>query len=763
MEFCIKYLMMKHFTRLGILVALFCTQVSFAQKAYDFNGTNQYVTFGVADSLGAARFTLECWFYKKGTGKSTTSGSGGITTIIPLISKGRGEADGTTTDMNYIFGINSTTNVLCADFEEGAGMPSVGLNHPVSGTTTILNNQWYHAAVTFDGAKWRIYLNGVLEKTDSIGVLPRSNSIQHAGLATAMTSTGTPDGYFQGILDEVRIWNYARSEKELRDSINTQVPTATGLIGRWGMDDVSGTVLTGKGKFNINGTIVNGATASSTGSPFDATFPAPNLPPNQPTVFTPKDSTVNYSDSMLSVIVSDPELNKMKVTFLGRKHEPMMDSGKFTIIPIPDVQFYTAHMNGGTNETFKAQTKWITDSIATKNIVYTVQLGDCVQNGDNGGDNIEWKRADTSFKIIENPATTMLKYGLPYGICVGNHDQSPGGDASGATLFYNSFFGSGRFAGRDYYGGHYGVNNDNHFQLFSARGMDFIALSFEYDPLANASVLNWADSLLKAYPKRRAIVSSHWIINSDGSFGAQGAAIYNKLKENANLGLMLCGHINPGGEARRSDTYKGNTVHTLLSDFQDRANGGSGWLRIMEFFPSTNTIEVKTYSPTLNKYETDANSEFTLSYPMTKAFDTIGIIFNAPSASAPSVIWNGLEDSARYDWYVVINDGVNPIKTSVKTFTYLKNPPTTGMKDPLNLTNSLELFPNPNDGKMITLHYPEKVNVTVRITDMSGRVVYNDTLELNGNTVLPVMVERGTYIISVNAKGQLMNKKLVVQ
>ena len=148
---------------------------------------------------------------------------------------------------------------------------------------------------------------------------------------------------------------------------------------------------------------------------------------------------------------------------------------------------------------------------------------------------------------------------------------------------------------------------------------------------------------------------------------------------------------------------------------------------------------------------------------MTKLFDTIGVIFNAPSASAPSVIWNGLEDSARYDWYVVINDGVNTIKTGIKTFTYLKNPPTTGLKDPLSLTNSFELFPNPNDGKMITLNYPEKVNATVRITDMSGRVVYNDTLELNGKTVLPVMVEKGTYIISVNAKGQLMNKKLVVQ
>lgn len=744
----------------GIFLYAFCFSAASAQKAYDFNGSNQYVTFGVADSLGTARFTLECWFYKKGSGKATTSGSGGVTTIIPLISKGRGEADGTTTDMNYIFGINSATNVLCADFEEGAGMPSVGLNHPVSGTTAILNNTWYHAAVTFDGAKWRIYLNGILEKTDSVGVLPRSNSIQHAGLATALTSSGAPDGYFQGTLDEVRIWNYARSEKEIRDSINKEVPLAAGLIGRWAMDDVSGTVLSGKGKFSINGTIVNGAAPTSSGAPYDIVFPAPNFPPDVPKLYTPKDSAVHYSDSMLTVVVSDPELDKMKVTFLGRKHDRLADSANFTIIPLPDAQFYTAHMNGGTNELFKAQTRWIRDSINAKNIVYTIQLGDCVQNGDNSGDDIEWKRADTSFRIIEIPATG-LPYGLPYGICVGNHDQSPQGSASGATAFYNSYFGSGRFAGRAYYGGHYGANNDNHFQLFSASGIDFIAISLEYDPSADAAVLNWADSLLKRYPMRKGIVSSHWIINADASWGAQGAAIYNKLKENANLSLMLCGHINPGGEAKRTDVYKGNTVHTLLSDYQDRSNGGDGWLRIMEFSPATNKISVKTYSPVLKRFETDANSEFALDYQMSRGFDTIGVVFSAASSSAPSVIWNNLEDSARYDWFVVVSDGANTTKSAVKTFTYVK-----GMAAGLASAvkgNDVVLYPNPGDGKLVSLSFPLNTEAQVTISDMNGKMVFSELVAIGPKTVLPVLLDKGMYVVSVLVEGQLISRKLIIQ
>lgn len=757
--------MKKLFTALLLVSAL--TEAN-AQQAFEFNGTNQYITFGTAAGLGSNTFTLECWFYKKGTGSTTTSGTRGIATIVPIISKGRGEADGDNRDMNYIFGINTANGFLCADFEEGAGQPSIGLNHPVQGTTVIANNTWYHAAVSFDGAKWRIYLNGNLETTDSIGVLPRSNSIQHAGIATAMTSTGTAQGYFQGIIDEVRIWNYARTTQEIRDSINKQVITATGLVGRWAMDDVSGTTLTGTGTSGINGTRTNTPTPVGTGAPYNITFTPPNNPPAQPTAYLPIDSNWNYMDSILQVTVTDPDTNNMKVTFMGRPHDPLADSSKFTILPIPDTQFYTSHLNGATNEIFKAQTRWIRDSIKAKNIVYAIQLGDCVQNGDNGGNDIEWKRADTSFKIIEDPATTLLPYGLPYGICVGNHDQSPGGSASGTTTFYNQYFGSSRFTGRNYYGGHYGTNNDNHYQLFTAIGLNFIAINLEYDTNADTSVLRWADSLLKAYPNHRGIISSHWIINADASWGAQGQAIYNRVKTNPNLFLMLCGHINPGGEARRTDTYNGNTVTTLLSDYQDLTSGGNGWLRIMEFNPYnySNTVSVKTYSPTLNQYQTDANSQFTFKYQITGLFDTIGVVTGAASGSSPKVTWNGLVDSQRYDWYVIVSDGVNEITSPIKTFVFTDTtttPPPTAVGKKEFHTLSLDLFPNPNDGKNITINYPETVAATVSIFDAAGRKVYEDDITLGNHVTLPVRLNAGTYVMQVITDGKKINKKLIVQ
>ena len=78
--------------------------------------------------------------------------------------------------------------------------------------------------------------------------------------------------------------------------------------------------------------------------------------------------------------------------------------------------------------------------------------------------------------------------------------------------------------------------------------------------------------------------------------------------------LMLCGHMH--GEGRRADVYNGNTVNTLLADYQSNTDGGSGFLRIVRFSPSKNEIAVETYSPWLNQYDTDSESQFVLAYDM---------------------------------------------------------------------------------------------------------------------------------------------------
>jgi hypothetical protein len=289
---------------------------------------------------------------------------------------------------------------------------------------------------------------------------------------------------------------------------------------------------------------------------------------------------------------------------------PPAEASDFSLVVLPDTQNYASTYP----LIFDAQTQWIVDESAARNIVYVAHLGDCVEGGDNGGDDSEWQVVDGAISLIEDPVTTGRPEGIPYGLAVGNHDQSPFGSATGTTTFFNQFFGESRFLGRSYYGGHFGSNNDNHVDFFSASGNDFIVIYMEYDTSPDAAVLAWADALLAANPSRRGIVVSHFLITQNADWSPQGVDTYNALKRNSNLFLMLTGHRT--AEAMRTDIFAGNRVHTILSNYQNLDSGGNGWLRIMEFSPANDEIRVETYSPWIEAFETDANSEFVLSYDL---------------------------------------------------------------------------------------------------------------------------------------------------
>ena len=155
--------------------------------ALQFDGVNDYVTFGNPPAIGLSTFTLELWFRRDGAGVTTSTGTGGVT-AVPLVTKGRAEVDGSNKDMNYFLGLQGTNRVLVADFEDMAS----GANHPVIGKTCICDALWHHAAATYDGSIWRLYLDGALDATLAVGaVTPRFDSIQRAALGSAQDSSGT--------------------------------------------------------------------------------------------------------------------------------------------------------------------------------------------------------------------------------------------------------------------------------------------------------------------------------------------------------------------------------------------------------------------------------------------------------------------------------------------------------------------------------------------------------------------------------------------
>ena len=270
------------------------------QSALDFSGVDAYVTFGNPAKLHLPTFTVEAWFRRDGNGLTTTTGTSGITAAIPLVSRGRGEAENPAVDLNYFLGIDDATDVLAADFEEGALGSSPSLNHPVLGVTPITAGVWHHAAATYDGSKWQLFLDGQLEAELVVNEPPADAGNQHAAIGSALTSTGVAAGFFDGAVDEVRIWDRALTLAEIRANLNMPLTTAPNLVARWGLNEGAGTTVFDSIATPATGTIQGTGYAWTAGAPFDL-----NLPPE---VSDPGDqSGTEGAVISLQIVATDPD------------------------------------------------------------------------------------------------------------------------------------------------------------------------------------------------------------------------------------------------------------------------------------------------------------------------------------------------------------------------------------------------------------------------------------------------------------------------
>jgi len=305
----------------------------------------------------------------------------------------------------------------------------------------------------------------------------------------------------------------------------------------------------------------------------------------------------------------------------GKQQQDTPASDEFSIVVLPDTQYYTSEKNGGKKEMFSSQTEWIAKNAAKENIKYVIHLGDISDNGEMFP--VQWENASRSMYILEKPQPGYPQ-GIPYGMAVGNHDQTKSQyPLSGKTDQYNKYFGIEHFRNKKWYGGHYRDNNDSHYDLFEAGGYQFITLFLEYDSYdEDIEGLNrWASSILEKYQDRKAILVSHSIIhfnkttgtNKKGfpKFSKQGQRVFDRLKSYPNVFLTLSGHVGDNGEGYRQDGYAGNVIKSLLSDYQSRPDGGHGLMRLMKFSKSRDLVSVRTFSPVTGEEETDADSKFT--------------------------------------------------------------------------------------------------------------------------------------------------------
>jgi len=297
--------------------------------------------------------------------------------------------------------------------------------------------------------------------------------------------------------------------------------------------------------------------------------------------------------------------------------------GSWTLVLLPDTQNYCSSFP----EVFTSQTRWIVDNRQKRNIAFVLQEGDVTNNNAPA----EWENGRRSMSLLDGV--------VPYAIAPGNHDYI-GGDKSQRQSRLSQYFPVSLFEGLPTFGGVYERGSmDNSYHLFSAGGRDWLAITLEWGP--RDPVLRWADKVLSKYPDRSAIIVTHaYLYSDDTKYDAQtrtdqkwnphsywtanlpggtndGEELWQKLvSQHANVAFVFCGHVlNDGAGRLTSAGVHGNPVHQILANYQERPKGGEGYLRLVEFLPNGRTVQVKTYSPHLNKYMTDDQQQFVLDLP----------------------------------------------------------------------------------------------------------------------------------------------------
>jgi len=127
-----------------------------------------------------------------------------------------------------------------------------------SGASTVPLNTWSYLAASWDGSYARLYVNGI--EKNKVAVI--GDGVQPTGYYVGAEGTGRR---FDGIIDDVRVYNYARTQKQiLEDMLARRGGGNAAPLGYWKFDEGYGTTTGDSGIGNNDGTIT-GATWTNAG------------------------------------------------------------------------------------------------------------------------------------------------------------------------------------------------------------------------------------------------------------------------------------------------------------------------------------------------------------------------------------------------------------------------------------------------------------------------------------------------------------------
>ena len=133
----------------------------------------------------------------------------------------------------------------------------------VTAKTPLIADTWGHIAITRLGSNLTVYVNGV---KDATGRWNGPLSIKAIGRGNR--------GFAKGMMDEIRIWEIARSEVEIGNSYDTSVdPNIAGLLGYWHFNDTDQIIADASSSANHGSLGINTAEETDDPTRLDSTVP----------------------------------------------------------------------------------------------------------------------------------------------------------------------------------------------------------------------------------------------------------------------------------------------------------------------------------------------------------------------------------------------------------------------------------------------------------------------------------------------------------
>lgn len=217
----------------------------------DFDGVNDVVDCGTAlntviDPLNT--ITVEAWVKP-----STNTGLGVIIGNY---------ANSNQTSMQFLLRRDNNNYAFWISGNPGVFKVAIATN-------AVAINTWQHVAGVWNGSDLKIYVNGILMATTT-GVTESSFAATSNTVMIGNNQAGTGAERFTGSIDEIRIWNFARTVEQINGSKNCELQgSQSGLIAYYnfnqGIDAVNNTTVTTLNAVTgPNGTLTNFTLTGST-------------------------------------------------------------------------------------------------------------------------------------------------------------------------------------------------------------------------------------------------------------------------------------------------------------------------------------------------------------------------------------------------------------------------------------------------------------------------------------------------------------------